>query len=118
MELADYLDQAVVINILNGLSDNFRIGFEALSVSLQSASSNMHSAFNHLSVINAYLENEVSCDQVPGPFISPPFTDLHISFLGVVPKGNQLGKWCLILNLSSPDGHSVNNGIPKTPFSV
>ena len=75
MELADYLDQAVII--LNGLSDGFCVGFEALSVSLQSASSNMHSAFNHLSVINAYVENEVSCGQVAGPFTTPPFTLLQ-----------------------------------------
>ena len=38
--------------------------------------------------------------------------------LGVVPKSNQPGKWRLILDLSSPVGHSVNNGIPKSPFSI
>ena len=28
------------------------------------------------------------------------------------------GKWHLILNLSSPEGHRVNDGIPKPAFSV
>ena len=78
----------------------------------------MRSAFDHPSVIDAYLQNEVSCGRVAGPFSTPPFTDLHISRFGVVPKNNQPGKWCLILDLSSPDGHSVNDGIPKAPFSI
>ena len=117
-ELVDHPDQAAVAYILNGLRGGFRIGFEPLSVSLQAAYTNMSSALVHPSVIDAYLETEVSCGRVAGPFTMPPFPDLHISPFGVVPKSNQPGKWRLILDLSSPDGHSVNDGIPKTPFSV
>ena len=118
VELADCPNQAAAAYVLNGLRDGFRVGFETLSVSLWSSSSNMRSAFDHPSVIDAYLENEVSCGRVAGPFSSPPFTDLHISRFGVVPKSNQPGKWRLILDLSSPVGHSVNDGIPKSPFSI
>ena len=118
VELVDYPDQAAAAYVLNGLRDGFRVGFETLSVSLWSSSSNMRSAFDHPSVIDAYLEDEVSCGRVAGPFSSPPFTGLHISRFGVVPKNNQPGKWRLILDLSSPDGHSVNDGIPKSPFSI
>lgn len=50
--------------------------------------------------------------------LQPPFTDLHISRFGKVPKSNQPRKWRLILDLASPDGHSVNDGISKTPFSL
>ena len=89
MELADYPDQAAVANILNGLQDSFPTGVEASSVSVPSGSSNMHYVFNHPSVIDAHLKNEVLCDQVAGPFSSPSFTDLHISCFGVVPKS----KW-------------------------
>ena len=118
VELADYPDQAAAAYVLNGLQDGFRVSFEALSVSLRSSSSNMRSAFDHPSVIDAYLKNEVSCGQIADPFSSPPFTDLHITRFGVVPKNNQPGKWHLILDLSSPDGHSVNDGTPKSPFSI
>ena len=118
LELANYPDQAAAAYILIGLWDGFRIGFEALSVSLQSSSSNIPLAFDHPFVINAYLQNEVSCGPVAGPFSTPPFTVLHISRFGVVPKNNQLGKWRLILDLSSQDGHSVNDGIPKARFSI
>ena len=34
------------------------------------------------------------------------------------PKKHGSGKWRLILDLSSPDGHTVNDGIRKVPFTV
>lgn len=92
VELTDYTDKAAAAYILNGLQDGFHIGFEALLVSLRSCSTNKRSAFDHPYVIDAYLKNEVSCGQVAGTFFSPPFTDLHISRFGVVPKSNQPGK--------------------------
>ena len=116
--LADYPDKAAMAYILNGFCDSFRIGFEALSGSLKSASSNMQSAFDHVSLTDAYLVTEVSHGRVVGPFTSMPFTDLHISCFGVVPKRNQPEKWCLSLDLSSPDGHSVDDSIPKISFQV
>ena len=47
VELADYPDQAAIAYILHGLQDGFPISFEASSVYLQSASSNIRSAFDH-----------------------------------------------------------------------
>ena len=114
--LADYPDKAAMAYILNGFRDSFRIGFEALSGSVKSASSNMQSAFHRASLIDAYFATEVSHGRVVGPFTSPPFTDLHITCFGVVPKRNLPEKWCLSLDLSSPDGHSVDDGIPNISF--
>ena len=34
------------------------------------------------------------------------------------PKKHESGKWRLILDLSSPDGHTVNDDIRKVPFTV
>ena len=42
----------------------------------------------------------------------------RVTRFGVIPKNNQPGQWRLILDLSSPEGHSVNDGIPKPLFSV
>ena len=78
----------------------------------------MRSSSEHLTVINSYLQSEVSSHRVAGPFSAPSFPSLHISHFGVIPKSHQPGKWCLILELSSPEGHSVNDGIPKPPFTV
>ena len=36
----------------------------------------------------------------------------------MISKKGQPGKWRLILDLSSPTQHSVNDGIPKDPFSL
>jgi hypothetical protein len=51
-------------------------------------------------------------------FFLSPFVKPALSGFGVIPKCNQECKWCLILDLSSPTGNSVNDGIPKDKFSV
>ena len=38
---------------------------------------------------------------------------VHVSLFGVIPKKSKPNKWRLILDLSSPTGHSVNEGIDK-----
>ena len=53
-----------------------------------------------------------------GPFISPPLSRLHISSFGVIPKKGQLGKWRLIVDLSSPWGARVNDGIDPDGFAL
>ena len=68
-----------------------RRNFGYSSVSLHSASANMYSALVHPVVIDDYLETEVSCGRVAGPFTTLPFPDLHISRFGVIPKNNQPG---------------------------
>ena len=117
-ELRHHPDRSAVAFVISGIQDGFRIGFEASSVSLKSASANMRSSLDHPSVIDSYLQTEVSARRVAGPFSSPPVAPLHISRFGVIPKNNQPGKWRLILDLSSPEGHSVNDGIPKPAFTV
>ena len=70
------------------------------------------------SVIDDYLSTELAKGRVAGPFSSPPLPHLHISSFGVIPKKHRPCKWRLILDLSSPDGHSVIDGIRKDPFTV
>ena len=54
--------------------------------------------------------------QAPSP--PSPFPRLHISSFGVIPKKGQPGKWRLIVDLSSPGGASVNDGIDPQDFSL
>jgi hypothetical protein len=58
---------------------------------------------------------ELSLGRVIGPFSlqSPPFQHIKICPLNIVPKGEK--KWRLIQDLSSPEGHSVNDGIFHMP---
>ena len=68
-------------------------------------------AYQHSGVIDVYLATEVRRGHVVGPFDSPPMQNLHISSFGVITKKGQPVKWRLIVDLSSPQGHSVNDGI-------
>ena len=52
------------------------------------------------------------------PSIPPPFTNLQISSFGVIPKKDQPGKWHLIVDLSSPSGASVHDGISADEFTL
>ena len=52
-----------------------------------------------------------------GPFPPRAVPHVHISRFGVIPK-SQSGKWRLIVDLSHPKGHSVNDGISKPLCSL
>lgn len=43
---------------------------------------------------------------------------MHISRFGVIPKSHQHDKWRLIIDLTYPNGHSVNDGIAKSLCSL
>ena len=97
--------------LVRGLEEGFRIGFKA-EASLQSASRNMSTAYTTPHVVSGYLDTECSLGRVIGPLSSPP-VGLMVSKFGVIPKRYQPGKWRLILDLSSPQGNSVNDGISQ-----
>ena len=76
------------------------------------ATSNMGSASKNGEVVQAYLDKEVALGRIVGP-IHPSSVPCgtQVSPIGVIPKSNQQGKWRLIVDLSSPEGRSVNGGI-------
>ena len=93
------------------------MGFDYAHHSCQSATRNMHSAREHAQVIREYLAVECSEGRVVGPLCPPWSQTIQISRFGVIPKG-ATGKWRLILDLSSPEGASVNCGIDKELCSL
>ena len=96
----------------------FHVGYSNSGKLLRSSNRNLKSASLHTEVIDKYLAKEVALNRVAGPFPIPPIHGLHISPFGVIPKRGQPGQWRLILDLSSPHGYSVNDGIPKDPYSL
>ena len=58
-----------------------------------------------------YLQIELQAGRIVGPL--PDAVSVHTSRFGVIPKSGQPNKWRLILDLSSPHGHSVNDAISK-----
>ena len=101
---------------LNGFRYGFRLGFHPEITTLKSAKANCPSAVQHPSVITEYLAKEVSLGRVFGPTSVPAVDSLQINRFGVIPKKD--GGWRLILDLSFPFGHSVNDGINKEEFTL
>ena len=116
-ELSSHPDQQRVAYVLQGLRHGFKLGFQS-PLQLKPASRNKQSAILHANVIDDYLANEVMLGRVAGPFPSPPLPNLQISSFGVIPKRGQPGKWRLIVDLSSPEGSSVNDGIDPQEFTL
>ena len=109
--LAHHPDREYVGYILSGIQEGFRIGFERGVHKLGSARKNMQSADENAQVVSDYLEAEKKRGVLLGPFERPEVAEVHLSRFGVIPKKSQPGKWRLIVDLSHPEGRSVNDGI-------
>ena len=68
-------------------------------------------------MVNKKLSSEMDLGRIAGPFQSPPLPDMVFSPLGLQPKKVQ-GQFRVIHHLSYPQGHSVNDGIPREYASV
>ena len=111
--LTEHPNPTFVEYIIKGLREGFRVGFNRVST-LKSAMSNL--SVPHPEVIMEYIGREVSLNRM----YSTPLPEglLHISPMGMIPKKNRPGKWRLIVDLSSPKGKSVNDGISPELASV
>ena len=116
LQLCNHPDRNEVQYVLNGFRYGFQLGFNPDAVSLKSTKANCPSAFEHPSIVDNYLTKEVSLGRVSGPLKATVLDGLQISRFGVIPKKD--GGWRLILDLSFPVGHSVNDGINKEEFTV
>jgi len=108
--LASHPDRDYVNYILRGIKEGFRIGFKA-SGSVSSVRKNMHSAMENPQVVSAYIAEERERGVLLGPFEKAEVPEVHLNRFGVIPKSGQPGKWRLIVDLSHPEGGSVNDSI-------
>ncbi|XP_057312156.1 uncharacterized protein LOC130653651 [Hydractinia symbiolongicarpus] len=70
----------------------------------------------HASKVDEAILKELNRGHTVGPFDCPPLPSFHCSPLGAAPKKD--GSIRVILDLSSPQGFSVNDGISKDSYSV
>ena len=63
-----------------------------------------------------YLAKELTYGRVVQ--VDPRKMDIHINRFGVIPKGHQASTWRLIVDMSHPKGHSVNDGIDPALCSL
>ena len=113
-ELTGYPDMHMVNYLLSGFKQGFRIGYEGLDFPL--ITNNLPSAIDNPEQVTAAIIKELERGHTVGPFIYPPFENYRCSPLGAVPKKD--GTHCLIIDLSSPNGQSINDFIYKEDYSV
>ena len=77
----------------------------------------MKSALENPGPVEEYLLKELALGRIR-ELPQSVSCGIHTSQFGVIPKSNQPGKWRLILDLSSPGGASVNDGISKVLCSM
>ena len=116
--LVSHPNKDLVDFFLHGISQGFRIGFKGSTSSLHSARKNLQGAILHPEVVDAYIKDELALNRVFGPYSRHQCPFVQISRFGVIPKSHQPNKWRLIIDLSHPQGHSVNDYIPKPLCSL
>lgn len=113
-QLNDYSDKI----ICSMLEFGWPLGFdrEIAEIVPLSKIKNHGGARNFAKEIDKYIKKEFSYGAVLGPFCRNPFIDgLAISPLNSVPKAGS-DERRVILDLSFPHGHSVNDGIDKNVY--
>ena len=116
--LGDHPDRKFSAYIIKGLSSGFRIGFDRTH-STRSSRRNTKSAIENKAVVDNYTLHEVELGRlIRLPPAFPLTHPVHLSTFGVIPKKGCPNKWRLIVDLSSPDGASVNDGISSALTSI
>lgn len=110
--LESHPDRAYATYIADGLRDGFRIGFDYRTRQLNSRRRNHPSCLAKPSTVKERILAEVAAGRLLGPISSGlPAAPIHLSPMGLIPKPHQPNKFRLIVDLSTPSGKSVNDGI-------
>ena len=113
-ELSSHRDRSFTSYILDGISIGFDLGFRGPPLCYESR--NMKSALDNPDVVDRYIAKELDACRILGPFHKPPFPTYRCSPIGVVPK-KAPGTFRLIMDLSFPQGGSVNDSIDKSDLT-
>ena len=115
--MKEYPDAQFANYIETGIKQGFWIRFQYGSVRCISTKANAKSASLHPGSITRYLNEELKEGRIAGPFPMALLPEVQCNKLGVIPKSTP-SEWRLILDLSFPRQHSVNDGIPKELCSL
>ena len=115
--LRSHPDRDYAEYLICGLRDGFRIGFDYQGHKSRSSRENMRSAVERPEVVRECIEKECIAGRLLGPLDPALFPEVHTSRFGVIPKSDS-GSWRLIVDLSAPEGASVNDGISREVCSL
>ena len=113
-ELKHYPNLQFATELLHDLQFGCRIGYQGPRY--HRITPNLKSTLLHPEAVTDALHKEISRGHTAGPFSSLPLLTLQCSLLGVVPKKD--GCWCIIMDLSSPRGSSINDFISKEDYTL
>ena len=118
--LEGHPDRVLAEIVLRGIREGFRVGFHGNLADLQPCKQNLISVREHPEVVQEYLKQEVMAGRIieVGNLRQAQALGIHCSPFGVIPKKGRAGRWRLIVDLSSPDGHSINDGISRELSSL
>ena len=112
--LQDYPCPGTKRYIILGFRHGFDIRFRGSFKDANARPRNLLSAISNAEKVSEAIRKEVTRGHTSGPFPFPPFPHTHCSPIGAAPKPD--GSVRLILDLSSPRGDSVNDGISQEDF--
>ena len=84
------------------------------NVGVKKPQKNHYSAISFKEAIDEYVNKNVLCQAMLGPFMVSPISDLSFSPLMTVPK--EESKRRVIVDFSFPPGASINDGISRTTY--
>lgn len=102
-------------SLTSGFTFGFRIPYQGQRAFR--ISRNLSSLNNNDGILQSKLSNELRAHRIAGPYPNPPFPNIQVSPLGLVPK-KAVGEFRLIHHLSYPEGMSINHNIPKDLCTV
>ena len=114
--LSSYPDQRLRAYIVDGIRYSFCVGYNR-DTTCQSSRGNMRSALENPHVIQDYLRTKCAAGRIIGPLDPSCHPHVHTSRFGVIPKSTP-GKSRLIVDMSSPQGGSVNDGVQESWYSL
>lgn len=117
-KLASYLDgydPSLAQFLISGFTFGFRIPYQGQRAFR--VSRNLSSLNNNDGILQSKISNELRAHRIAGPYPNPPFPNIQVSPLGLVPK-KAVGEFRLIHHLSYPEGMSINHNIPKDLCTV
>ena len=114
--LRDHPDKQFSRFIVEGIRRGFRVGFCRQQGNLGPHKGNMVNGRNP-QLVSEYLSRESSLGRMT-VVNQGEQSPVHTSPIGLIPKKGKPGKRRLIVDLSSPEGRSVNDGISKELSSI
>lgn len=116
--LKSHPDAKFAAYIHEGLTHGFRIGYDHQHAKLRSRGLNHPSALVNKKIVDKHIACELAAGRLHGPLTPQQTASAQVSPLGLVPKPHQPNKFRLIVDLSYPEGYSVNDGIPTNLCSL